>query len=220
MVPEENLPSAPSAEGSRSPRPARRGRRSGRGRRGRGGPPPAQQRPRDSDHAAAKHPEMREDAAVEDSFEQTHGAHEQEDRTQETVDRERSDDRDAPPQGDETDRSEESYEREDRERERQELPQARDTRRREPAREAGREREQSREKRQPASKETIQQAIDDVNQISDTLRDTLDEVDELLELLEIAERQETASQQEIDSLRRALRNLQRPRGGGGESRGR
>jgi hypothetical protein len=44
-------------------------------------------------------------------------------------------------------------------------------------------------------------------------------MDELLELLEIAERQQTADEQEIESLRRALRNLQRPRGGGeGRSR--
>lgn len=88
----------------------------------------------------------------------------------------------------------------------------------------GAERETLREEpqqkpRHPASPEAIQEAISDVNQIIDTLRDTLDDMDELLELLEIAERQQTASEQEIDSLRRALRNLQRSRGGS-ESRGR
>ena len=67
--------------------------------------------------------------------------------------------------------------------------------------------------RHRASPDTIQKAIDEVTQIIETLRDTLDEMDEVLELLEVAERQQTADEQEIESLRRALRGMQRPRGG-------
>jgi len=86
------------------------------------------------------------------------------------------------------------------------------------ARERDREREDdlppaTTQPRRPASPETIQQAIDEVNHIIETLRDSLDEMDEVLELLEIAERQKNADEQEIESLRRAMTSLQRPRGG-------
>ena len=37
-------------------------------------------------------------------------------------------------------------------------------------------------------------------------------MEEVLELVELAERQKLADEQEIESLRRALRQLQRPRG--------
>jgi hypothetical protein len=57
----------------------------------------------------------------------------------------------------------------------------------------------------------VQGAIEHVNQIIDTLRETLDEMEGVLETLELAERQKTADEQEIDSLRRSMRNLQRPR---------
>jgi hypothetical protein len=66
--------------------------------------------------------------------------------------------------------------------------------------------------RRPAPPETIQKAIEEVNVIIETLRDTLDEMDAVLELLEVAERQQTADEQEIESLRRAMRGMQRPRG--------
>jgi uncharacterized protein Yka (UPF0111/DUF47 family) len=59
----------------------------------------------------------------------------------------------------------------------------------------------------------VQNAIEEVNQIIDNLREALDEMEEVLETLELAERQKTADEQEIDSLRRALRQLQRPREG-------
>ena len=39
-------------------------------------------------------------------------------------------------------------------------------------------------------------------------------MDEVLETLELAQRQQGADEQEIESLRRALRQLQRPREGG------
>jgi len=64
-----------------------------------------------------------------------------------------------------------------------------------------------------ASPIAIQQAIEEVNHIIDTLRETLDEMEEVLETLELAERQQDADEREIESLRRALRPLQRPRGG-------
>jgi predicted RNase H-like nuclease (RuvC/YqgF family) len=65
--------------------------------------------------------------------------------------------------------------------------------------------------RRPASTESVQGAIEQVNQIIETLRETLDEMEGVLESLELAERQKTADEQEIDSLRRSMRNLQRPR---------
>jgi hypothetical protein len=58
----------------------------------------------------------------------------------------------------------------------------------------------------------IGQAIDEVMQIVDSLKGALDQMDEVLELVEVAERQKLADEREIESLRRALRQLQRPRG--------
>jgi hypothetical protein len=60
----------------------------------------------------------------------------------------------------------------------------------------------------------VREAIDEVNRIMSTLRDTLEEMEEVLETLELAERQKTADEQEIESLRRALRQGGRPRDGG------
>jgi hypothetical protein len=74
----------------------------------------------------------------------------------------------------------------------------------------------------PASstKPSVEQAIDEVSQIIDTLKRALEDMEELLEMLELFERQTLADEREIDSLRRALRQLQRPRGGGPSSRDR
>jgi hypothetical protein len=63
---------------------------------------------------------------------------------------------------------------------------------------------------QPPRPATIQDAIDEVSVIVDTLRRTLDEMEEVLESLEHLERQGSADEREIESLRRALRQLQRP----------
>ena len=68
---------------------------------------------------------------------------------------------------------------------------------------------------QPAPRMTIQQLIDDVNDIIGALRKTSDEMEEVLEALEVIERQGGADEREIESLRRALRQMQRPRDGGG-----
>jgi TolA-binding protein len=65
-------------------------------------------------------------------------------------------------------------------------------------------------RRRPKS---VQEAIDHVNEIVGTLRETLDDMDGVLETLELVERQQNADEQEIENLRRALRQLQRPRGG-------
>jgi hypothetical protein len=73
---------------------------------------------------------------------------------------------------------------------------------------------------QPATRLTIQKAIDDVNQIAVSLRETQQLMEEVLELLEDFERQGNADEREIESLRRALRHLQRPREGGHPQRGR
>ncbi len=57
----------------------------------------------------------------------------------------------------------------------------------------------------------VRQAIEEVTHIIETLRRTLDDMDEVLETLELAERQKTADEQEIETLRRGLRQLHRPR---------
>jgi predicted RNase H-like nuclease (RuvC/YqgF family) len=63
-------------------------------------------------------------------------------------------------------------------------------------------------------------AIEEVNRIIDSLRDSLDDMESVLEMLEQFERQSNADEREIESLRRALRHLQRPRDGGHSHRGR
>lgn len=71
----------------------------------------------------------------------------------------------------------------------------------------------SREPR-PQTPMAVQQAIEEVNQIIGTLRGTLDDMEAVLETLELAERQKIADEQEIETLRRGLRQLHRPREGG------
>jgi hypothetical protein len=58
----------------------------------------------------------------------------------------------------------------------------------------------------------ISQALDEVMQIVESLKRAVDQMEEVLELVELAERQKVGDEQEIESLRRALRQLQRPRG--------
>jgi len=60
----------------------------------------------------------------------------------------------------------------------------------------------------------VQEAIEEVNRIIATLRATLEDMDEVLETLELAERQKIADEQEIETLRRGLRQLHRPKEGG------
>ena len=64
---------------------------------------------------------------------------------------------------------------------------------------------------QPASAAAIRGALDDVNDVLERLHRAVDEMEGVLETLEIAERQKTADEREIESLRRALRQFQRPR---------
>jgi hypothetical protein len=71
-----------------------------------------------------------------------------------------------------------------------------------------------------SSPATISQAIELVNQVVQKLRVSLDEMEDVLEMLEIIERQNDADEREIESLRRALRQFQRPRDGGHGGRGR
>jgi predicted RNase H-like nuclease (RuvC/YqgF family) len=56
----------------------------------------------------------------------------------------------------------------------------------------------------------VQEAIEEVNHIIETLRGTLNDMEDVLETLELAERQKTADEQEIETLRRGLRHLYRP----------
>ncbi|MGA3283123.1 MAG: hypothetical protein ABSD57_01515 [Verrucomicrobiota bacterium] len=58
----------------------------------------------------------------------------------------------------------------------------------------------------------ISQAIEEVTQIVESLKQTLDQMEEVLELVELAERQKLADEREIESLRQALRKIQQPRG--------
>ena len=58
----------------------------------------------------------------------------------------------------------------------------------------------------------IRQAVEEVFQVVEALKQALDQMEEVLELTELAERQKLADEREIESLRRALRQLQRPRG--------
>ncbi len=64
--------------------------------------------------------------------------------------------------------------------------------------------------RRPASPEAIQKAIEQVNHIIESLRESLDEMEEVLETIEVAERQKNADEAELESLRRSLGRL-RPR---------
>ena len=64
----------------------------------------------------------------------------------------------------------------------------------------------------------ISQAVSEVTQIVESLREALNQMEDVLELVELAERQKLTDEREIDSLRRLLRQLQQPRGGRGERR--
>jgi predicted RNase H-like nuclease (RuvC/YqgF family) len=58
----------------------------------------------------------------------------------------------------------------------------------------------------------IRQAVDEVRQIVESLEQALEQMEEVRELVELAERQQSADEREIESLRRALRRIQQPRG--------
>ena len=63
------------------------------------------------------------------------------------------------------------------------------------------------EPQQPA----IRQAVEHINEIVVSLQQLLDQMEEVLELTELADRQKSTDEREIESLRRALRQIQRPR---------
>ena len=63
-----------------------------------------------------------------------------------------------------------------------------------------------------AAPAAVTSAIEQVNQIIEALRAALDDMQEVLETVELAERQKHADEQEIETLRRSLRHLHRPRG--------
>ena len=74
-----------------------------------------------------------------------------------------------------------------------------------------RESEPLRPPRNTASQASIETAIEQVNGIIESLRESLDEMEAVLETLELAERQKNTDEYEIDNLRRALNRLQRQR---------
>ena len=51
-----------------------------------------------------------------------------------------------------------------------------------------------------------------MTQIVESLKQALEQMEAVLELVELAERQKSADEREIESLRRALRKIQEPRG--------
>ena len=65
----------------------------------------------------------------------------------------------------------------------------------------------------------ISQAVIEVTQIVESLKQALNQMEDVLELAELAERQKLTDEREIDSLRQLLRQLQHPRSGRGERRG-
>ena len=58
----------------------------------------------------------------------------------------------------------------------------------------------------------ISRAIDEVRQIVASLEQVLEQMEEVRELVELAERQKSADERQIESLRRALRRIQHPHG--------
>ncbi len=66
------------------------------------------------------------------------------------------------------------------------------------------------EKPRRASRANVQEAIDQVSDIIEALRLSLDDMEEVLELLESLERQTGADERELEALRRQLRQLHRP----------
>lgn len=70
---------------------------------------------------------------------------------------------------------------------------------------------ESREPGQPAAPATVEKAIEEVSAVVESLRTALDEMEEVLELLEVFERQKNADEREIEALRRAVRQVNRPR---------
>ncbi|MGH7992511.1 MAG: hypothetical protein ACREDQ_03270 [Limisphaerales bacterium] len=65
----------------------------------------------------------------------------------------------------------------------------------------------------PAGKDAsaISRAVDEVRQIVESLEQALEQMEEVQELVELADRQKSADEREIESLRRALRRMQSPR---------
>ena len=64
----------------------------------------------------------------------------------------------------------------------------------------------------------ISQAVTEVTQVVESLKQALNQMEDVLELVEHAERQKLGDEHEIESLRRALRQLQHPRSSRGERR--
>jgi hypothetical protein len=60
--------------------------------------------------------------------------------------------------------------------------------------------------------------VNEVTQVVESLKQALNQMEDVLELVEHAERQKLGDEHEIESLRRALRQLQHPRSGRGERR--
>ncbi|MGO8764573.1 MAG: hypothetical protein ACLQSR_05470 [Limisphaerales bacterium] len=57
----------------------------------------------------------------------------------------------------------------------------------------------------------ISHAVSEVTQIAEALRQALLQMEDVLELVELAERQKLGDEQEIETLRRALRRIHHPR---------
>lgn len=71
---------------------------------------------------------------------------------------------------------------------------------------------------QPASPAAIREAIEEVNQVLESLRLAIEDLEDVADTLELAERQKTADEQEIEALKRALRQFRGGRDREGGSR--
>jgi hypothetical protein len=189
-MPEEEPKSNPqAAEGGPPAEPSTQARRSGRGRRGRGRRRKRGAQP--SDQADRQELPGEAQASAQDESE-SHEASEIAEQESEIVDRLRE----GPKAGSAPDQQDIAAE---------------------PVPEAATADVSSELERKHEPPATLQDAIEQVGRVIDTLRESLDDMEEVLELLEVLERQTGADQREIDSLRRSLRQLQRPRDGGRQS---
>jgi hypothetical protein len=198
-----------------------RPRRSGRGRRGRAGrgQPPAPPRPFDQTATPRESPEASPMEAPPEGVEhenenvepQGGGSETGEDMPNQTLPPAEAGEFEGEPA-----ELEGGHEREKSFQEESRASGRYETRRAEPVRQQEGSRAPRRDFR-PAEPAAVQKAIEEVNQIIDVLRDTIDEMEEVLETLELAERQKDADEREIESLRRSLRQIHRPREGNQQS---
>ncbi len=204
MAPEEEPnPGEHQPQSSESRDPGRPPRRSGRGRRGRG------RRARHPDRRAPEQPRDEAGPAIEPLHAPAELAPSEEESPEQTAREETIEAREEAPTERVMEDSEQAPTEEYQPEPEPETALEPEAARAEPGFSAG--------ELEPSSPPTIQQAIDQVTDVTEALRKALDDMEQVLEMLEEIERQSGADQREIESLRRALRQLHRPHEGGRSS---